>query len=113
MWRTAGALAGIVAGVLYALDPFIMRFDGRLFLEAPTLFWVATGVLIFIVRETPRTAILAGVAFGLALLTKDTAAYLTVLPLLLIAAFVPVEGLRRRALTAVAVACSLYFSPTC
>jgi 4-amino-4-deoxy-L-arabinose transferase-like glycosyltransferase len=108
VWRTAGAAAGIVAGVLYALDPFVMRFDGRLFLEAPTLFWVATGVLIFIVRDTRRTALLAGCAFGLALLTKDTAAYLTVLPLLLIAAFVPTPGLRRRALTAVAVACSLY-----
>ena len=108
VWRTAGAVAGIVAGVLYALDPFVMRFDTRLFLEAPTLFWVATGVLIFILRDTRRTALLAGAAFGLALLTKDTAAYLTVLPLLLIAAFVPTPGLRRRALTAVAVACSLY-----
>jgi hypothetical protein len=108
VWRTAGVAAGVVAGVLYALDPFVMRFDTRLFLEAPTLFWVATGVLIFLVRETPRTAALAGAAFGLALLTKDTAAYLTVFPLLLIAAFVPTPGLRRRALTAVAVACAFY-----
>jgi hypothetical protein len=105
--RTAGLAAGALAGLLYALDAFVIRFDSRLFLEAQTMFFVIAGVLAFTARRSP---VLGGLAFGLALLTKDTAAYLTVLPLLLVAAFVPTPGLRRKALIAVAIAIGVYLA---
>ncbi|MBE2320420.1 glycosyltransferase family 39 protein [Solirubrobacter sp. CPCC 204708] len=110
VWRTAGLIPGIVAGVLYALDPFVIRFDTRLFLEAQTLFFVVAGAAALTVRGIGDRyrAPLAGVAFGLAMLSKDTAMYLTVLPMLLIALFVP--SLRRLVLTAALLACATYIA---
>jgi 4-amino-4-deoxy-L-arabinose transferase-like glycosyltransferase len=110
VWKTAGLVPGVVAGVLYALDPFVIRFDTRLFLEAQTMFFVILGALLLTVRGVPDRyrAVVAGVAFGLAMLTKDTALYLTVLPMVLIALFVP--ELRRRVLTVAAIACSTYLA---
>lgn len=110
VWKTAGLVPGIVAGVLYALDPFVIRFDTRLFLEAQTMFFVIAGALLLTVRGVGDRyrAPLAGVAFGLAMLSKDTAMYLTVLPMVLIAVFVP--GLRRLVLTTTLVACATYIA---
>ena len=88
--RAAGSLrAGAIAGLLFAVDPFCIRQSDRVLLETSLMFWVLLGYLLFSSligrRLSPGTAIRAvcsGLLFGAAVLTKDEAALLTVLPLL-------------------------------
>jgi hypothetical protein len=88
--RASGSLrAGAAAGLLFALDPFCIRQNDRVLLETSMMFWVLLGYLIFnslIVRPSSyrswARAVGAGLLFGLAVLTKDEAALLTVFPLL-------------------------------
>ncbi|MFF9852537.1 phospholipid carrier-dependent glycosyltransferase [Streptomyces litmocidini] len=81
--------AGAAAGLLFALDQFCIRQNDRVLLETATMMWVLAGylVLVGLARPDPpgrpRTrALLAGVFLGLAVLTKDHAALIAVLPLL-------------------------------
>jgi 4-amino-4-deoxy-L-arabinose transferase-like glycosyltransferase len=106
--RVAGTGPAVVAGLVYALDPFVIRFDSRIFLEAMTLFWVVCGLLVLCRPPAPsvRRGLAAGVLFGLAVLTKDTAAFVTVLPLVVVAIASP--RWRRPALAAVGVAIAMY-----
>ena len=104
----AGSLrTGVVVGLLFAVEPFCIRQNDRVLLETSMMLWVMLGYLVFITllgrlrsgRSWPRAAG-AGLLFGCAVLTKDEAALLTVLPLLVAAA------LRlgpRRALTLITV----------
>ena len=91
--RAGSPWAGLAAGVLYAVEPFCIRQNGRVMLETAMILWVLLGYLIFtsltgrpLSRGTAARAIAAGLIFGLALLTKDEAALLTLLPLLVAAA---------------------------
>ena len=86
----AGSLwAGAAAGLLFALDPFCIRQNDRVMLETSMMLWVVLGYLVFTSlierppwrRSWPR-AVGAGLLFGCAVLTKDEAAILIVLPLL-------------------------------
>jgi hypothetical protein len=74
---------------VFALDPFCIRQNDRVLLETSMMFWVLLGYLVFSSlagHPAPRGARLraagAGLAFGCAVLTKDEAALLTLLPLL-------------------------------
>lgn len=86
----AGSLrAGVVAGLLFALDPFCIRQNDRVLLETGTMLWVLAGYLAFasLIRQPPphrasARAVGAGLLFGAAVLTKDEAVLLTILPLL-------------------------------
>lgn len=88
--RAAGSLrAGAIAGLLFAADPFCIRQNDRVLLETSLMFWIFLGYLLLtpLIRQqlSPRAAIravCAGLLFGAAVLTKDEAALLTVLPLL-------------------------------
>ena len=87
--RASSMRAGIVAGLLFSLDPFCIRQNDRVMLETATILWVMLGYLVFtslIVRPPSRRdwlrAVGAGLLFGCAVLTKDEGALLTVLPLL-------------------------------
>jgi 4-amino-4-deoxy-L-arabinose transferase-like glycosyltransferase len=87
--RASSLRAGIVAGLLFALDPFCIRQNDRVLLETAMMFWVLLGYLVFVslIRPLPSRhdrlrAIGAGVLFGCAVLTKDEGALLTVVPLL-------------------------------
>lgn len=112
--RVVGPGAALLAGLVYALDPFIVRFDSRVMLEAPMMAAVLGGVLAALVAvdRTDRRArwgwlAVAGVAFGVAICTKSTSALITSGPLLLMA--VTSWGLRRReALATFAIQCSCY-----
>jgi 4-amino-4-deoxy-L-arabinose transferase-like glycosyltransferase len=88
--RAASLRAGAVAGLLFALDPFCIRQNDRVLLETPMMLLVLLGYLVLaplIERRTSRgrpaaRAIAAGLLFGCAVLTKDEAVLLTMLPLI-------------------------------
>jgi len=86
--RAAGMLAGIIAALLFALDPFVNRWNSQAMLETSAVCWVVLGFAIIIPaatasrrRMTLWRAIAGGSAFGLALLTKEMTFFLTVAPL--------------------------------
>lgn len=102
----SGAGAGFVAAFLFALDPYVIRTNSRLFIETAAVMWVLLGLAVILPaimhekRATrPRLAV-AAAAFGLAILTKDVAVFISVVPLLVCAALG--WGLARRASLAVA-----------
>ncbi|MGW3098774.1 ArnT family glycosyltransferase [Streptomyces sp. NPDC001102] len=80
--------AGVTAGLLFATDPYCIRQNDRAILETATLLWVLAGYLLLIALTRdplPRRAGLraagAGLCFGLAVLTRDQAALITVVPM--------------------------------
>ncbi|CCA53734.1 MULTISPECIES: phospholipid carrier-dependent glycosyltransferase [Streptomyces] len=81
--------AGAVAGLVFALDQFCVRQNDRVLLETATMVWILAGYLVLVglagadppARPRARAA-LAGLFLGLAVLTKDHAVLITVLPLL-------------------------------
>lgn len=86
--RVAGSPAGIIAAGLFAIDPFLIRFDGRVFLEPGTMFWVLAGyyALFTALQATDRRrrnlyGVLAGLAMGVGILSNEIALPLIVLPL--------------------------------
>jgi 4-amino-4-deoxy-L-arabinose transferase-like glycosyltransferase len=112
--RASGSLwAAGATGLLFALDPYIIRQNDRVLLETSMMFFVVLGYFVFVhLIDRPATrgnvlrAVGAGVLFGAAILTKDEAALLILVPLA--AAFILRWGPSRR-LTAItagaAVAC--------
>lgn len=85
----AGRLAGLAAGAICALDPFILRINSYILLETSATFWLLLGYWPLLVRPGAAgrvlpwwRVVLAGVAFGLATLTKEKVAVLTLGPLL-------------------------------
>ncbi|MCD2190205.1 phospholipid carrier-dependent glycosyltransferase [Actinomycetospora soli] len=114
--RVTPRWAALVAGAFYALDPFVIRFDSRLMLEAPMLFGVLAGLLcLLLAAESPTgrrrwvLLVAGGLLWGLAITTKTNAGLITGLPLLIMIVFS--WGLRRRE-AIVVFACELgfYFS---
>lgn len=112
--RVVGPWAALLAGLVYALDPFVVRFDSRLMLEAPMMFGILAGILALLVAvdqpsRRARFAWLAvgGLAWGIAITTKSTAALITAFPLLIM--IVTSWGLRRKeALGVLAIQGSVY-----
>jgi Dolichyl-phosphate-mannose-protein mannosyltransferase len=87
--RVASLWSGAAAGLLFALDPFCIRQNDRVLLETALMLWVMLGYLVFttlidrpLSRGSAARAVLAGLFFGFAVLTKDEGALLTLLPLL-------------------------------
>jgi hypothetical protein len=90
--RISSLRAGAIAAALFAVDPFCIRQNDRVLLETSMMLWMLLGYLVFmplIGRESTRRdwprAVAAGLLFGCAVLTKDEAALITVLPLLVAA----------------------------
>jgi hypothetical protein len=86
----AGWPAGIAAAVMFAMDPFGIKMNSRNFLETSALLWVLLGYCVLLsglAREDHRLVswrrrtVVAGVLFGLALLTKEPTVFVTLLPL--------------------------------
>ncbi|MFF9430643.1 phospholipid carrier-dependent glycosyltransferase [Streptomyces sp. NPDC014746] len=87
--RVRSPRAGALAGLVFALDQFCIRQNDRVLLETATMMWILAGylVLVGLARPDPpgrprARALLAGLFLGLAVLTKDHATLITVLPLL-------------------------------
>ncbi|WP_426362524.1 ArnT family glycosyltransferase [Streptomyces sp. E-08] len=86
--RVRSPRAGAVAGLVFALDQFCIRQNDRVLLETATMMWILAGylVLVGLARADPpgrprARALLAGLFLGLAVLTKDHATLIAVLPL--------------------------------
>ncbi|MGW7200633.1 ArnT family glycosyltransferase [Streptomyces chryseus] len=86
---TRSTPAAVVVGIVYALDPFVLRLTERVLIETSMMLWVLLGYLVLLPlaakdppRRANRRAAVGGLLFGLAILTKDVAALITVLPLL-------------------------------
>ena len=118
--RVAPRPVAVLAGLALALDPFAIRFDSRVMLEAPAMFLTLLGLLAVTRtfgteqagshghRAGIRAALLAGVVLGLAVLIKETFAFVAVAPLLLSA--LVLRPYRRRLLVAVATAVGVYLA---
>jgi hypothetical protein len=87
--RLTSSLPATVAALVLVTDPFVLRMDSRVMIETPAGLGVVTGWLLLL-RALDRDAgpartrreLAAGLAFGLALVTKDMTAAFTVVPLL-------------------------------
>lgn len=85
--RVVGWRAGLAAAGIFALDPFVIRMNSVNLLDTSAIMWVLLGHFLALRMAggdgagrawlTPAT----GIAYGLALLTKDMMAPLTLLPL--------------------------------
>lgn len=92
--RAAGLLAGIIAALLFALDPFVNRWNSQAMLETSAVCWVVLGFAIIMPAATTNRrrmllwrAVAGGSAFGLALLTKEMTFFLTLAPLVALLLF--------------------------
>jgi 4-amino-4-deoxy-L-arabinose transferase-like glycosyltransferase len=91
--RATGSLRAATAGAaLYALDAFCIRQSGRVLIETSMMLWVLLGYFVLLGdcdaegRAARVRAICGGLLFGLAILTKDEAVFVTILPILVVAA---------------------------
>jgi 4-amino-4-deoxy-L-arabinose transferase-like glycosyltransferase len=87
--QIASDRAAMAAALLVALDPFALRNDGRVMLETPTICFLLTGLLIFLLvygqassKSSWMGTLIGGIFIGLAALSKDIAYVLAVPPLL-------------------------------
>lgn len=116
--RVAPRWVAVGCGLLLAVDPFVIRFDSRVMLEAPAMALTLLGLLL-VARVLDRTdgpaptrgaflrlVLPAALVLGLALLVKETFAFVAVLPLLLTALLVARH--RRTLLGVVAGAAGVY-----
>lgn len=90
--RAAGLRAAVIVALLFAVDPFIIRNNSRNLLDTSAIFWALLGYWLLVggmARERTTLGrgrvLLVGLCFGLALLTKEMMAFLTLLPLALLA----------------------------
>lgn len=84
LWHRA---AGFVTAVLFTIDPFILRQNGRVMLETSTVMWVLAGGLVLLPLFTRRTrhpmvrAVAGGLLLGTAIVFNDIAVVLVLPPL--------------------------------
>lgn len=97
----ASGLAASVAVLLFSLSPLAVFFQRMVLLDNLMVFWLLAALLLLLRPPSRIGTIAAGIAFGIALLSKETA--LIVLPVYL-ALLVRRAGWRQAALWAVAVA---------
>ncbi|WP_030433999.1 ArnT family glycosyltransferase [Actinoplanes subtropicus] len=108
----AGRGPAVVAVAVFSIDAYVLQQNGRVMLETAAVTLALGGYLTLVrqIRTGRRSlpaAIGVGLLFGAAILTKDMAALITVLPLLAIAAF-GWYGWRREAMAGAATAIAAY-----
>jgi hypothetical protein len=87
--RTTGSpIVAATGGLLLAIEPFLIRFDSRVLLEAQAMATSAAGFLVLLVvagrerdgRPVHAFAVAAGLLLLASLLTKETYAFVGILP---------------------------------
>lgn len=85
---TRSRLAALGAATLFALDAFVVRMNSRVLLETLAITAVLAGYAVLLLVQRRHLgvawAIGAGMLFGLALLTKEMTAALTVAPMMIV-----------------------------
>jgi dolichyl-phosphate-mannose-protein mannosyltransferase len=87
----AGNGAGLIAAILFALDPYAVRTNSRILLETAAMMWVLLGLAVILPaivqpqRATRTRLATAALAFGLGILTKDVTVFVSIVPLLICA----------------------------
>jgi glycosyltransferase involved in cell wall biosynthesis len=99
----------IAAGLLLAVDPFLLRFDSRVMLEAPAMALAVLGMVVLTVRRRHPVwwGLLAGLFMGASILTKEWYAFVTAVPLVLLC-FTTDRIQRRQRLTALGTVVACY-----
>ncbi|MEO0086391.1 MAG: glycosyltransferase family 39 protein, partial [candidate division WOR-3 bacterium] len=79
--RLFNARTGIASGLLMAVYPLLVYYDGELMLEGLLVVLVLAGFVLLRSREKDRQWLLPGLAFGLAAITRpNVLAFVAVLP---------------------------------
>jgi dolichyl-phosphate-mannose-protein mannosyltransferase len=111
-WRGLGA--ALIVAALYAIDPFLTRWSSLVMLETATVLWAVIGMALLAgrVRDERRVstplAVATGIAFGLSILTKDNAVFITLVPCGLLLVAERRAALKYRPVTIVASAVATY-----
>ena len=83
--RIAGTGAAAAATLIFAFEPWTIRINSRNFLETAAMFWILAGYTVLVYNARARsqwsTVAGAGLAFGLALMTKELTILTTLAPL--------------------------------
>ena len=85
-WRLRGAWTAWAMALLFLTDPFVVRVVRRLYIEPFAALWILAALWLChasLGRWTWRRRVAVGVLFGLAVLSKELAAYALVIPVLL------------------------------
>jgi hypothetical protein len=104
--KRAPHILAFATGLLFALDPYILRHNGRYLLETVPMLCLLVGLFI-VMRGVQRKnlslpwAIVASLSFGLAILSKDTFVFTVFLPMLG-AAFFRLGGIARKRFVTIA-----------
>lgn len=69
----ASPIAGAVAVLLFSLSPIAVFFQRMVLLDNFMVFWLLAALLLLLRPPSRATTIIAGLAFGIALLSKETA----------------------------------------
>jgi hypothetical protein len=85
-WRLRGAWTAWAMALLFVSDPFVIRVTRRLYIEPFAALWILAALWVChasLGRWTWKRRVACGVLFGLAILSKELAAYALVIPVLL------------------------------
>jgi len=118
--------AALLAGLFVAVDPFLLRWDGRVVLETLAMTTALAGWLCVVLladlgttstsepqlstRRQWQLVVCGGVMFGISLLTKETYAFVGVVPLaVLLALGAPIRRTRSGLILGIAVLCFIAY----
>jgi len=110
-----GTAVGVLAGLMFALDPFLIEYDGLVMIETSAAMLALVGwcILLNTIDDEGRVpifgAVASGLAFGLALLTKETTFFL-IAPALIFAVVANRLVERRQAILTLAVSAAVYLT---
>jgi hypothetical protein len=87
--RLAGRKAGLIAGVAFAINPWLIRQQSIVLLEPAALVWVLMGYWLVLTLSPKSNArggrlLAAGFCFGMGVLSKEFSVAITFVPLALI-----------------------------
>ena len=85
-WRLRGAWTAWAMALLFLTDPFVVRVVRRLYIEPFAALWILAALWLChasLGRWTWKRRLIVGVLFGLAILSKELAAFALVVPVLL------------------------------